>query len=277
MTNLHSGGAEQTGVPIPASSSATTAPAAKTPAGLAIAALVVGIVAFLTGLVPLLGIVLGIAAVVLAVLALVKKQSKGFAITGLALGAVAVIASLIATLVAGAFTAATISAVDEIVKQAEITTESSEEEPASNDGAAGAEGTRENPLPLGSTVSSSDWDVTVLAVHTEVADQVAAANMFNEPAPEGFQYVMVEVSAAYKGAEEGMSAFVSVDYVTADGAVINTWDTTVVPPEPVFGRASMYAGATDAGNLVFAVPSSLDGLIRVTPGVIADDAFFAIN
>lgn len=61
--------------------------------GLAIAALIVGIVAFLMGLIPVAGALVGIAAIVLGVLALQKRQSKALAVTGLILGAVATIAS----------------------------------------------------------------------------------------------------------------------------------------------------------------------------------------
>jgi hypothetical protein len=71
--------------------------------GLAIAALVVGILAFLTGLAPIWGIIAGGAAVALGAIALAKKQSKGLALTGLILGGVAMLASLVTTvaLVAG--------------------------------------------------------------------------------------------------------------------------------------------------------------------------------
>ncbi|MET3636756.1 MULTISPECIES: Ltp family lipoprotein [Curtobacterium] len=69
-------------------------PAPRRAAGLAIAALVVGIVAFLTGLVPVFGALVGITAVVLAILALRKQQSKGLAVTGLVLGALATLSSI---------------------------------------------------------------------------------------------------------------------------------------------------------------------------------------
>lgn len=73
------------------------APSTKKPAGLAIAALAVGIVAFLVGLTPIFGALVGLTAILLGVFALVKKQSKGFSITGVALGAIAVIASIAVT------------------------------------------------------------------------------------------------------------------------------------------------------------------------------------
>lgn len=65
--------------------------------GLAIAALVVGIIGFLTGLLPVVGALIGAVAIILGIIALAKKQSKGMAITGLVLGAVALIASIAMT------------------------------------------------------------------------------------------------------------------------------------------------------------------------------------
>lgn len=69
-------------------------PPVKKAAGLAIAALVVGIGAFLLGLVPVFGALVGIAAVVLGVLAVRRQQSKGMAVTGIVLGGIAVVSSL---------------------------------------------------------------------------------------------------------------------------------------------------------------------------------------
>jgi Host cell surface-exposed lipoprotein len=77
-------------------------PQFKKPAGLAIAALVVGIVAFLFGLVPVFGALVGIAAVVLGILALRKHQSKGMAITGTVLGGLALVTSIATTAGIGA-------------------------------------------------------------------------------------------------------------------------------------------------------------------------------
>lgn len=81
--------------------------------GLAIAALIVGIVAFFTGLVPVLGALIGIAAIILGAIALSKKQHKGFALTGLILGALAAIASISVTAGLGAISGEISTAVKE--------------------------------------------------------------------------------------------------------------------------------------------------------------------
>ena len=92
------------------------------PKGLAIAALVVGIVAFLSGLVPVFGLIAGAAAVVLGILALRRAQGKGMAITGLSLGAVAAVTSLFVTI---AFAAA-LSSTSASTGTAEVVESSSE-------------------------------------------------------------------------------------------------------------------------------------------------------
>lgn len=73
----------------------------KKPATFAIIALVLGIIAFLTGLVPILGLLLGAGAVALGIVVLVKKQSKGMAITALVLGGLAFISSASTTAALG--------------------------------------------------------------------------------------------------------------------------------------------------------------------------------
>ena len=257
------------GPPVAQPGYVTAAPAAK---GLAIAALIVGIVAFLTGLVPILGLIIGLVGLLLGILALVKRQPKSLALTGTILSGIAVIASIIATILAGAFTAAVVETVEEGTS---VTAEApAGSDPATEESVADA-GTRENPFPIGTVISSSDWDAVINSVNLSANDAVAAANQFNDPAPEGQQYAVVNVTVNYKGADTGIPAFVQIDYVTATGEVISTWDSFAVAPEPSFGGGELYAGGTATGNLAFLIPSSADGILRVTPGMFADDVFVA--
>src|SRR5690554_4375935 len=66
----------------------------KSPSGLAIAALVVGIMAFLLGLIPVFGAIVGLTAVVFGILAMRKNQSKGMSIAGIVLGGLAAVVSM---------------------------------------------------------------------------------------------------------------------------------------------------------------------------------------
>lgn len=70
--------------------------------GLAIAALVLGIIAFLFGWLGFLNLLIAILAVVFGILALVKHQSKGLALTGTILGGLGLLTSLIVGLISGA-------------------------------------------------------------------------------------------------------------------------------------------------------------------------------
>jgi hypothetical protein len=78
--------------------------APKPKSGLAITALVLGIVAIVFGVIPGIGFIsflLGPLAVIFGIIALVKKQKKGMSITGIVLGALgAIIAGIITALIA---------------------------------------------------------------------------------------------------------------------------------------------------------------------------------
>lgn len=66
--------------------------------GLAITALVLGIVALVLGVIPGIGVVsfiLGPLAIIFGIIALVKKQKKGMSITGIVLGALGMIAAIV--------------------------------------------------------------------------------------------------------------------------------------------------------------------------------------
>lgn len=82
--------------PTPPGASLTHAPSARSK-GLALSALIVGIIAFLTGLLPVVGAIIGAVAIALGIIALVKKQSKGLSIPGIILGAVALVTSITMT------------------------------------------------------------------------------------------------------------------------------------------------------------------------------------
>lgn len=63
-----------------------------------------------------------------------------------------------------------------------------------------ATGTREDPVPIGTTVDlGNGWLITVLSVTPNATDQILAENMFNEPPDKGNQFLMARVRAAYTG------------------------------------------------------------------------------
>ena len=94
--------------PVPPQPQQPVPPAGVAPSqsnGFAITALVLGIVAFLFGWAGFFNLLTAVLAVVFGIVALVKRQSKGMAITGTALGGVGLLTSILVGLF---FTAAII-------------------------------------------------------------------------------------------------------------------------------------------------------------------------
>jgi hypothetical protein len=66
---------------------------------------------------------------------------------------------------------------------------------------------------------------------------------------------------------------VGIAYVSADGNVFDSLNKIVIAPDPQLGADELYNGASATGNIAIQIPAAADGLIRVRPGVIADEVF----
>jgi hypothetical protein len=136
-------------------------------------------------------------------------------------------------------------------------------------------GTRENPLPIGETVSNQDWKVT-LGAPREAWNQIAATNEFNDPPPAGMQYWIVPVTATYTGDETGNAGWdVTVKFVGADNRTYG--DRCGVIPDPLNDVGDLYKNGVAEGNTCVTVPAGADGLWTVSTGFIDDPVFFAAN
>lgn len=138
-------------------------------------------------------------------------------------------------------------------------------------------GSREDPLPIGATISGKAWDVVVNSVNLAGNEAVQDANQFNEAPEADSGYIVVNLTATYKGEGSSIDGNVAVAYVTATGEVVNSFDTLAVPPEPAFGMSELYAGASSTGNIVLQVPDPIDGILRVTPGLLEGEVFVSIQ
>lgn len=158
---------------------------------------------------------------------------------------------------------------------------------ASDAGAAVAEkpaanaGTRENPYPIGSVIESDDWRVVINSVTLAATDTVVAANQFNEPPAEGSEYILVNYSTTFIGDDPDgqMPAFVSIDYVTAEGKTVDKLDNYAMAPEAIDTMSTLYKDATATGNMVIAVPTATagQGVLAVRPGMLGDKVFVAVK
>lgn len=150
-----------------------------------------------------------------------------------------------------------------------------EEEPAGE-----ADGTRANPLPVGSTISTDNWEVTVNDVNLDATDVILAENMFNDAPEDGHVYIMVELTATYVGSDpEGDAPWVGVEYVSASGNSFETYDAFVSEPNSFDRTGTLYEGASTTGNIALQVPADdvAGGTVRVTPSLFGDPMFFAVQ
>lgn len=142
-------------------------------------------------------------------------------------------------------------------------------------------GTRENPYPIGSVIESDEWRVVVNSVTLAATDAVLAANEFNESPAEGSEYILVNYSATYLGDDpQGqMPISATVEYVTADGTTVNSFDSFAVVPEPIDTTSTLYTDATATGNVTFAVPTATvdQGVLAVRADMFGDKVFVSVQ
>lgn len=144
--------------------------------------------------------------------------------------------------------------------------------PAEPDGTS-----RENPLPLGSSVTSGDWTITINSVNLNANDLIV--DDFNEPPAEGNVYIMVNATVTYDGDNpQGEVPMGNIDYVTADGNTIGlAWvdfeDTDFTLLDPLYG------GASHTGSNAYEVPAdtAAEGTLAVAPDMMGEASFVAVK
>lgn len=117
-------------------------------------------------------------------------------------------------------------------------------------------GTRENPLPLGSTIKLDDeWEVTLSDSVLDATSFVSKANQFNPDAPEGLQYAKVKATLKYIGKKTGTPMWdLNFKFVSAAGTTHETTDALVVADGEVSSINEMYPNATAEGIVIIAIP-----------------------
>lgn len=273
---------------------------------LGIIALITAILGTIFACVPgalILGWVLLPIAFVLALVSLfLKGKKRGAGIAGLIVAVVGTIVGVIVffAVVADAFDDAftdetTVSAPEEgegddgeaasgaedeaaTEEEADVVASSEEGDEAPADDAE--QGTRANPYPLGSEITASDWAVTVNRVDLDATAVVLEENPFNEDPEEGHTYILVNLSVQYIGEDpEGDIPMVSVDYVSAGGNTFRSSDMMTVAPDSFDSMSTLYEGASTTGNVALHVPADgvEEGVLKVSPGMFADDVFVAVD
>ncbi len=286
--------------PPPEGAPVLTSPDASAPKAkntIATVALVTAIVGFIFAVIPgamIVGWILLPVAFILSIVGLVQSgKPKGRAIAALIVSVVGTIVGIIA------FTSLVGSAIDDalsdksevvlpqdeetsgIVDSGDDTEGSATEEESTEGEATGAapDGTRANPVPLGSTIRTDDWEVKVISFDADATEDVMKANPYNEEPTSGNIYALIEAEATYVGDESAHPWIdISFAFVTDSGATILSSDSFVVAPEPRFNDiGELYEGGSGTGYVAIEIPEGESGLLRVSPGWFADDVFVAIN
>jgi hypothetical protein len=255
--------------------------------GLGLAALIVGGIALVGSFIPFLNYATGVIAIIGLVLGIIalflKGRSKGLAIAGTIVSFLAMILSIILAIV---YTSAFIVSVDDAVSvDPPAIIEEGEAAPApesQGDESTSAEGTRESPVPFGSTVTISTfegpvWEVVANAPTLAATDQIKAANAFNaDPAP-GNQYAILPVSATYLGEESGRPFDLAFTYVSPAG---HSYDGAFVVMDGQLSEVDeLFAGATGTGNVIIEIPieGAEQGVWGVSYILSDDNLYFGIG
>jgi len=225
---------EEKPVEVEAPTSSTTAvpPAQKqVPVnGLAVAAMVVGIVAFTSGWVPFWGLLTGIAAVVLGVLGLKKATGKGLAITGIVTGGLAALTSIFFTLFFIIAITASGAAFDRTHDEAQRQAEQNQQMADSK-----------KNYSKGDIANFYDLQVKVNSVDRNYVPDAGTYQI-----KEGKEYIVVNVTI--KNISNSTQYISPYTFDINDGDKSNTNRSVIVDPE--FSNALM-AGDSATGDIVF--------------------------
>ena len=218
------------------------------PGGLAIAALIVGIVAILSCFVPFWGLVVGIGAIILGVIALKKPTGKGFGITGIVLGGLSTLINLAVV----AFFVIALFAAGSIANEAQQAVNESRQE-------ASQAKTAKKDFAKGETAKFGSFEVKVNSVERNYVPE----NEFSR-ASDGKELIVVNLTVKNISDEtKSVSAF---DFSINNNGVSTSNSFVDVSPELPTGELSVGASAT--GNIVYEVEAGADGLkLQYSEGV----------
>ncbi|MFG6445866.1 hypothetical protein ACFXQA_11415 [Microbacterium sp. P07] len=238
-------------------------------------ALIVAIIGTIFACVPgalVVGWVLLPVAFILSLVSLFMKGRKGLGVTALIVSIVGTIIGFIVffAVVGTAFSDA-FGGTESTVSQPTVEPDPAAEAQPEADTAAEI-GTRDNPAALGSTINGDEWTVVVNSFTPDANQAVAEANQFNEAPPAGSHYSTVNYTVTYTGADSDYALSVGISLVTSTGEVLNSYESMASLSDSM-GIDELYTGGVATGSTAFTVPDGSEVLIRVRPGVIADEVF----
>lgn len=135
---------------------------------------------------------------------------------------------------------------------------------------------RTAPNALGTAVDIGDgWTLTINAANLDAEADVIAANDFNDPAPDGQAYVLVDVTIAYDGDEASGSLFsVELDLVGDSNLSANSSCSASSIPNEIDAFSDLFAGGSVTGNLCFlADTNDISSLVAYATGEAFSDNY----
>jgi hypothetical protein len=252
--------------------------------GLAIAAMVLGIIALLLSWLPIinnLAAVLALVGLGLGIPALLRARrgthgGKGLAITGLVTSVVALVLVVVTQMFF-------VKVIDEVERSLDEELSSAPSvgvdapEPAVEDTAD----TAEDVVPLGIPAQVDDYEVTVDAVELDGNATVASGNQFNDP-PTG-QYVVTQVTVTYTGSEEGTPGWdLTTVFHGTDARQYSDTECSAVLPDDAMDAPTLNPGGTDSFQFCMDVPPAAieGGQLSIEPTVSFDSdarVYYAIQ
>ena len=129
---------------------------------------------------------------------------------------------------------------------------------------------RAKPLPFMETAVLTNWEASVLEIlrGDEAWPPIRAVNQFNEPAGDGWEYLLLKLQIKNSYADD-KNHRLSLTVTGERGATYYYFDAGVVVPEPQLESFSA-SGATGAGWLAFRIPYGEQNLLLA----IKDDLEF---
>jgi hypothetical protein len=128
-----------------------------------------------------------------------------------------------------------------------------------------------------------DWSVRVLRVQFNADAMVRATNQFNDPAPDGFQFVMALIDATYLGPETGdLTWDIDFKVVGLSNRAFGQGDPGCgVVPRDIYSVPEAYSGGRVTANACWAVPKSdVRSLVMFTDTSVGQSQgrqFFALS
>ncbi|MFW6772640.1 DUF4190 domain-containing protein [Nocardioides sp. CPCC 205120] len=238
-------------------------PPAPQSSGMAVAALVLGIVAVALCWVPIINNVAAVIAVVAIVLGLVAarraKKGRSGGLSRARAGWILGLVAFIGVLATQAFYSAVLDEVGDEIEQSveeaedELDGDSAVSEDDADQLSSAEEG--DDVLTLGQTARVGEYDVTVTAVDGAADDAVAGANQFNQP-PAG-RYVLASLDVTYLGDEEGDPWLdLSTVLVGSDARNYDESTCAAVTPRAAMDVPTLTTGGQGAFDVCFDVPEA---------------------